>query len=261
MHPFDFLPQDFEKEKQKMTELYKIQEQKISLDIGGNKFSTSLQTLRTDSGSVFGAMFSGRHPIRKQEDGSIFIDRDGTHFRLILNYLRGSINSLDQLPDDKLSLSDLLSEASYYQLEGLKQILEPKRKRIRKVIPQKEIYDSLEKVSGGYHCTVRELSYKNSKLDKLRFASVRFMHSLDLSDSSLVETTFYNYYFYDNIQCSFDRTDLRNCRFEYCFGDLKHDFKSLIRKKKITFYDAKNIHLAKFMDEDIRQAIRETYGI
>lgn len=150
MHPFDFLPQDFEKEKQKMTELYKIQEQKISLDIGGNKFSTSLQTLRTDSGSVFGAMFSGRHPIRKQEDGSIFIDRDGTHFRLILNYLRGSINSLDQLPDDKLSLSDLLSEASYYQLEGLKQILQSKRKQICVVIPQKEIYDSLEKVFGGY---------------------------------------------------------------------------------------------------------------
>ena len=85
MHSFDFLPQDFEKEKQKMTELYKIQEQKISLDIGGNKFSTSLQTLRTDSGSVFGAMFSGRYPIPKQEDGSIFIDRDGTHFLLILN--------------------------------------------------------------------------------------------------------------------------------------------------------------------------------
>lgn len=64
--------------------------------------------------------------------------------------MRESINSLDQLPDDKLSLSDLLSEASYYQLEGLKQILQSKRKQICVVIPQKEIYDSLEKVFGGY---------------------------------------------------------------------------------------------------------------
>ena len=64
--------------------------------------------------------------------------------------MRESINSLDQLPDDKLSLSDLLSEASYYQLEGLKQILQSKRKQICVVIPQKEIYDSLEKVFSGY---------------------------------------------------------------------------------------------------------------
>ena len=41
---------------------------KDSLDIGANKFSTSLQTLRTDSESMFGDMFSGRHPIPKQEE-------------------------------------------------------------------------------------------------------------------------------------------------------------------------------------------------
>ena len=176
-----------------------------------------------------------------------------------MSYLRGSINSLEQLPDDRLSLSELLCEASYYQLEGLKEILESKRKRL--VIPQKEMYGSLEKVSRGYHCTVRDLSYKNSKLDKVSFASVRVAHSLDLSDSSLVGATFDNCYFADNIQCSFDRTDLRNCTFEYCFGGFRYNFKSLIRKKHITFYDAKNIHLAKFMDEGIREAIRETYGI
>ena len=33
-------------------------------------------------------MFSGRHALEPQEDGSFFIDRDGTHFRHILNYLR-----------------------------------------------------------------------------------------------------------------------------------------------------------------------------
>ena len=34
------------------------------------------------------AMFSGRFDTKPSEDGSFFIDRDGTHFRYILNYLR-----------------------------------------------------------------------------------------------------------------------------------------------------------------------------
>ena len=33
-------------------------------------------------------MFSGKFDIKPSEDGSFFIDRDGTHFRFILNYLR-----------------------------------------------------------------------------------------------------------------------------------------------------------------------------
>jgi len=37
---------------------------------------------------MLSAMFSGRHNVTKDEDGRYFIDRDGTHFRYILNYLR-----------------------------------------------------------------------------------------------------------------------------------------------------------------------------
>ena len=71
-----------------MAEINRISGQKITLDIGGYKCSTSLQALRAEPESMLGTMFSGRHPITKQNDGSVFIDRDGTHFRIILNYLR-----------------------------------------------------------------------------------------------------------------------------------------------------------------------------
>jgi len=37
---------------------------------------------------MLAAMFSGRHFVQKDEDGRYFIDRDGTHFRYILNFLR-----------------------------------------------------------------------------------------------------------------------------------------------------------------------------
>ena len=62
------------------------------------------------------AMFSGRFDTKPGEDGSYFIDRDGTHFRHILNYLRtGKL----VLPDDKVVRKELLSEAEFYQIDGI----------------------------------------------------------------------------------------------------------------------------------------------
>ena len=46
-------------------------------------------------------MFSGRHPLKKDEDGSYFIDRDGTHFRFILNFLRDGGFKPGTLPSDR----------------------------------------------------------------------------------------------------------------------------------------------------------------
>ena len=60
----------------------------VKLNVGGQHFTTSLQTLTRDPYSMLAAMFSGRHEVQTTEDGSFFIDRDGTYFRFILNYLR-----------------------------------------------------------------------------------------------------------------------------------------------------------------------------
>ena len=62
------------------------------------------------------AMFSGRFDTKPADDGSYFIDRDGTHFRHILNYLRtGKL----VLPDDKVVRKELLNEAEFYQIDGI----------------------------------------------------------------------------------------------------------------------------------------------
>ena len=67
-------------------------------------------------GSMLHAMFSGRFDPKPGEDGTYFIDRDGTHFRYILNYLRtGKL----VLPDDAVVRKELLSEAEFYQIEGI----------------------------------------------------------------------------------------------------------------------------------------------
>ena len=81
-------------EIQRMSEMNKIRETRIKLDIGGHVYATSIVTVTRDPQSMLAAMFSGRHPVEKEEDGSYFIDRDGTHFRYILNYLRGIVISV-----------------------------------------------------------------------------------------------------------------------------------------------------------------------
>ena len=60
----------------------------VKLDVGGQHFTTTVQTLTKDPNSMLAAMFSGKFEMKPSEDGSFFIDRDGTHFRFILNFLR-----------------------------------------------------------------------------------------------------------------------------------------------------------------------------
>ena len=54
----------------------------IKLNVGGQIFKTSLETLRKDPDSMLASMFSERFDVEPdEEDGAYFIDRDGTHFR------------------------------------------------------------------------------------------------------------------------------------------------------------------------------------
>ncbi len=61
---------------------------KIKLDVGGVNYSTSITTLTSQPNSMLEAMFSGRYPIKKDEDGTVFIDRNGILFGVILDWLR-----------------------------------------------------------------------------------------------------------------------------------------------------------------------------
>ena len=93
------------------------------MNVGGWKFTTSLNTLRSEQGSMLERMFSGQFPIKKEKDGTIFIDRSGSYFDFILDYLRGNMISVDDLLFDDNTRKRLIKEAEYYQLEGMKNIL------------------------------------------------------------------------------------------------------------------------------------------
>eukprot|EP00603_Paraphysomonas_imperforata_P006469 CAMPEP_0114448236 /NCGR_PEP_ID=MMETSP0103-20121206/20215_1 /TAXON_ID=37642 ORGANISM="Paraphysomonas imperforata, Strain PA2" /NCGR_SAMPLE_ID=MMETSP0103 /ASSEMBLY_ACC=CAM_ASM_000201 /LENGTH=193 /DNA_ID=CAMNT_0001620233 /DNA_START=191 /DNA_END=769 /DNA_ORIENTATION=- len=82
-------------------------EPRIKIDVGGNCYTTSCTTLCRFPESMIGVMFSGRHPLTLDDEGYCFIDRDGAHFRHILNF------PVDLSP---AHLGELKREATYYGL-------------------------------------------------------------------------------------------------------------------------------------------------
>ncbi|KAJ6763155.1 hypothetical protein OIU79_023820 [Salix purpurea] len=86
----------------------------VRLNIGGKKFCTTIDTLtQGEPDSMLAAMFRGRLTVSEDPaKGYVFIDRDGKHFRHILNWLRDGV--VPTLTD--AGYSELTREAEYYQL-------------------------------------------------------------------------------------------------------------------------------------------------
>ena len=111
----------------------------IKLNVGGQHFTTSVQTLTKDPNSMLAAMFSGRYDMKPSEDGSFFIDRDGTHFRFILNFLRtGKLT----LPEGATFTKELEEEAEFYQIQGLIDALSPAKLTVKVCTPDEPFSES-----------------------------------------------------------------------------------------------------------------------
>jgi hypothetical protein len=96
----------------------------ITLDIGGRKFKTTLDTLRSGSG-LFHRQLSGRFPWSRQEDGSYFMDADPDLFAHLLRFMRRpeifplfytKANGFDYDLYNRLEI-----EAEYFQMDDLRE--------------------------------------------------------------------------------------------------------------------------------------------
>lgn len=109
----------------------------ICLDVGGKHFYTLRSTIASNPvltdivarAEANGELTSAGH--------AVFVDRDPKHFHTILTYLRNESEGLSftkktpfktkhhrvQLPGDKSQLADLYVEATYFQIEPLKDAL------------------------------------------------------------------------------------------------------------------------------------------
>jgi hypothetical protein len=110
----------FEKDTERMVEQNRITASRVELNVGGVRYTTAVTTLLKEEGSLLHTMFSGQHALTPDKDGSYFIDRDGTNFRYILNFLRDGPASVEHLPGANLHLlSEVRAEAEHYQLSRL----------------------------------------------------------------------------------------------------------------------------------------------
>jgi len=68
-----------------------MEESKVTLNVGGHLFETSVGTLRTFPDSFLGRMFAPENrDFLKANNGCYFIDRDGKLFRFILELYRNN---------------------------------------------------------------------------------------------------------------------------------------------------------------------------
>ncbi|CAF0858914.1 unnamed protein product [Rotaria sp. Silwood1] len=92
---------------------------KVILNVGGDKYTTSVETLTREKNTFFTALFSQQWRLeRDPNDESIFINRNGRIFSYILEYLRTNTMPPNVMQDETL-LSSLFIEAEYFHLHSL----------------------------------------------------------------------------------------------------------------------------------------------
>lgn len=94
----------------------------VAINVGGQVFVTSRDTLLRVPESLICRMFQGEVPVKKvqQTDVTYFVDRDPKHFQRILNYMRDGSCVLPQSVEDR---EELLAEARYYEMPALEKVV------------------------------------------------------------------------------------------------------------------------------------------
>ena len=225
---FDKEKQTWEEEKAMINN--KLFGQRIVLDVGGTRYSTSHSTLTKYPESMLGVVFSGRHDLEtmKCSDGSFFIDRDGSRFKYILDYLRDGEEVFESFPRSGEILLELIREAKYYQLEGLVVALTSFVQEVD-VVSQDDITNKLTSGSGycrpdyggnagfqaGYQSR-QAISYKLKNMSRLSFSTIRFLHPVSFINCNLSNASFTFCFFGSDV--TFENCLLDDTRFTSIYG-------------------------------------------
>lgn len=93
----------------------------MHLNVGGCVFVTLRETLER-SNSFFSGLVA-RMTAEEAETQEVFVDRDPTYFRYVLNWMRG----VRFLPEDETTLHELAFEADYYALSDMLESIRQRR--------------------------------------------------------------------------------------------------------------------------------------
>ncbi|CAL2033942.1 unnamed protein product [Caenorhabditis brenneri] len=93
----------------------------VTLNVGGTIFLTKRSTLTRFNGYLKN-WFENNATDSWDPNGIPFVDRDPTHFRYILNFMRDGVDTF--LPNDDEKTQEIKNEAKYYRLVELVKLLE-----------------------------------------------------------------------------------------------------------------------------------------
>ena len=234
---------DWEEEKVRLKQT-RVFEKVVTLDVGGTKYRTTLSTLTKYPDSMLGAMFSGRHDLPQQEDGSYFIDRDGEVFKYILMYLRDRDTCFDVLYDrslcdsrvpsslpsplEKPLLKQIASEAEYFQFGELQTKVQIILCGTRAYSGIVSVFETYLRGHLSYTCGLDydfhpkpqcyELDYGQCNLQcnqyskKSEFFKHRIINRVEESDERQTGVEFTENITFDS--CDLSGTHFRNCYFQ-----------------------------------------------
>lgn len=100
-----------------------MSESLVEINVGGCLFTTKIKTLLTEEQSYFTKSLNAStdtFDICKDANGRLFIDRDGSLFKHVLDYLR---NRYLVLPENFAEMRRLRSDAEFYELSGMLKLL------------------------------------------------------------------------------------------------------------------------------------------
>nr|AIZ67980.1 Kctd4 [Scyliorhinus canicula] len=100
----------------------------ITINVGGHLYTTQRRTLTKYADSLPEALVNGKIQSTVDADGNCFIDRDGSLFRHVLNFLR---NGELLLPEGFREIQLLAREAEFYQIKPLTDALKTKSVTVR----------------------------------------------------------------------------------------------------------------------------------
>lgn len=129
------------KSKLEQTSLERI----VKLNVGGNRYTASIDTLTRESDTYFTDLFSPNAKLEIDDsDGSIFIDRNGKIFSYILEYLRTDRVS-DDVAEDEVLLYNLIIEAKHFRLKNFINLLEEAEIRVSGIFADGTLLDLEQK--------------------------------------------------------------------------------------------------------------------